>query len=146
MHGSLAKGETSMAKVTFILGLSGSGKTYLAQKMKAETGAKVFENVLEDSSSLPLIVKALKQGEDCIIDEVRFCLPTYRDQIVQQLSHVPGVELSWICYENDIESANWNVIHRTDKEDAAGHLEINLRLHPHYEYPSNAEVIPIRRI
>jgi hypothetical protein len=73
-------------------------------------------------------------------------LPSYRDEIVQQLSQVSGVEINWICYENDLESANWNVIHRKDKEDPPGHLEINLRLHPHYEYPADAKIIPIQRI
>jgi hypothetical protein len=135
-----------MAKATFILGLSGSGKTYLAQKMKTETGAEVFENILEDGSSLAVLIECLKAGNDCIVDEVRFCLPSYRDEIVQQLSEIPGVEINWLCYENDLESANWNVIHRKDKEDPAGHLDINLRLHPHYEYPADAKIIPIQRI
>ena len=114
--------------------------------MKTESGAKVFENILEDGSSLVVLIECLKEGNDCLIDEVRFCLPSYRDEIVQQLSQVPGVEINWICYENDLESANWNVIHRKDKEDPAGHLEINLRLHPHYEYPADAKIIPIQRI
>jgi hypothetical protein len=135
-----------MAKATFILGLSGSGKTYLAQKIKKETGAEVFENILEDGSSLAVLIECLKAGNDCIVDEVRFCLSSYRDEIVQQLSQIPGVEINWLCYENDLESANWNVIHRKDKEDPAGHLDINLRLHPHYEYPANAKIIPIQRI
>jgi hypothetical protein len=135
-----------MSKATFILGLSGSGKTYLAQKIKKETGAEVFENILEDGSSLAVLIECLKAGNDCIVDEVRFCLSSYRDEIVQQLSQIPGVEINWLCYENDLESANWNVIHRKDKEDPAGHLDINLRLHPHYEYPANAKIIPIERI
>jgi hypothetical protein len=135
-----------MAKATFILGLSGSGKTYLAQKMKTETGAEVFENILEDGSSLAVLIECLKAGNDCIVDEVRFCLPSYRDEIVQQLSQIPGVEINWLCYESDLESANGNFSHRKDKEDPAGHLDINLRFHPHYEYPANAKIIPIQRI
>lgn len=135
-----------MAKVTFILGLSGSGKTYLAQRLKIESGAEVFENLLEDDSSLPVLLERVKNGKDCIIDEVRFCLPAYRNEIVQRLSEITGVQIHWVCYENDLESANWNVMHRKDKEDPAGHLDINLRLHPHYEYPADAEIVPIQRI
>ena len=64
-----------MAKVTFILGLSGSGKTYLAQKMKTESGAKVFENILEDGSSLVVLIECLKEGNDCLIAKFGFvCL------------------------------------------------------------------------
>jgi hypothetical protein len=135
-----------MAQVTFILGLCGSGKTYLAAQLKKESGAEVFENLLSDGSNLPALVERLRVGRDCIVDEVRFCLPTYRDQIVQYLSQITNIKMRWICYENDLESANWNVIHRRNKGDPEGHLDINLRLHSQYEYPANAEIIPIQRI
>jgi hypothetical protein len=138
--------EESMAKVTFILGLSGSGKSYLAHRLQSETGAELFENLLSDDSSLPALIENLKAGKDCIVDEVRFCLPTYRVGVVQHLSQITDLETEWICYENDLESANWNVMHRTDKGDPEGHLDLNLRLHPHYEYPSGAQIIPIQRI
>ena len=135
-----------MPKVTFILGLCGSGKTHLAEQLKKETGAEVFENLLTGGSSLPVLVQSLKSGKDCIVDEVRFCHPTYRHEIIQSLSEIEGLTIHWICYENDLESANWNVIHRKNKGDPEGHLDINLRLHSHYEYPADAEIIPIRRI
>lgn len=135
-----------MAKVTFILGLCGSGKTYLSQKLKEQTGADVFENLFENGSSLSALIQCLKEGKDCIIDEVRLCLPTYQNAIMQHLSQIAGLEAHWICYENDLESANWNVIHRKNKGDPEGHLEINLRLHPHYNHPANAAIIPIQRI
>jgi hypothetical protein len=135
-----------MAKLTFILGLSGSGKTHLAEQLKKQTGAEVFENLLSDASNLAGLLECLRNGKDCIVDEVRFCLPVYRDQILQSLSQITELKVDWICYENDLESANWNVIHRKNKGDPEGHLEINLRLHSQYEYPANAEIIPIRRI
>jgi hypothetical protein len=135
-----------MAKITFILGLSGSGKTYLSERLKKETGAEIFTNLLADDSGLTALVESLQDGKDCIVDEVRFCLPAYRAQILQSLSQITGLDMRWICYENDLETANWNVIHRTNKGDPEGHLDINLRLHPHYTYPADAEIIPIQRI
>jgi hypothetical protein len=138
--------EVLMAKVTFILGLCGSGKTYLSEQLKKQTGADVFENLFEDGSNLSALIQRLKEGKDCIIDEVRLCLSTYRDAIMQHLSQIAGLETYWICYENDLESANWNVMHRKNKGDPEGHLEINLRLHPHYDHPANAAIIPIQRI
>jgi hypothetical protein len=135
-----------MATVTFVLGLSGSGKTYLSEQLQKETGAQIFADLLSDDTSLPALIQCLKEGKDCIVDEVRFCLPTYREEIIQHLSHIVDLKMDWICYENDLESANWNVIHRKDKGDPEGHLDINLRLHPHYEYPANATIIPIQRI
>lgn len=135
-----------MAKIIFILGLSGSGKTHLSERLEKETGAKVFTNLLADDSGLSALIKSLREGQDCIIDEVRFCLPAYREQILQSLSQIAGLDMRWICYENDLETANWNVIHRTNKGDQAGHLDLNLRLHPHYTYPVNAEIVPIQKI
>jgi GTPase SAR1 family protein len=135
-----------MAKITFILGLSGSGKTYLSERLKKETGAEVFTNLLADDSGLTALIESLRDGKDCIIDEVRFCLPAYREQILQSLSQITSLDMRWICYENDLETANWNVIPRTNKGDPEGHLDINLRLHPHYTYPANAEIVPIQRI
>src|SRR4030095_14733103 len=69
-----------MAKLTFILGLSGSGKTYLSERLKKETGAEVFTNLLADESGLTSLIAFLRDGKDCIVDEVRFCLPAYREQ------------------------------------------------------------------
>jgi len=135
-----------MPKVTFILGLSGSGKTHLSEQLKRETGAEIFANLLSDDSGLSALIERLRHGEDGIVDEVRFCLPAYREQIIQSLAQISDLEIRWICYENDLETANWNVIHRTNKGDPEGHLDINLRLHPHYTYPANAEIIPIQRI
>jgi hypothetical protein len=135
-----------MAKLTFILGLSGSGKTYLSERLKKETGAEVFTNLLADESGLTSLIAFLRDGKDCIVDEVRFCLPDYREQILQSLSQITSLDMRWICYENDLETANWNVIHRTNKGDPEGHLDLNLRLHPHYTYPANAEIVPIQRI
>ncbi len=135
-----------MAKITFILGLSGSGKTYLSERLKRETGAEVFTNLLVDDSGLTALIESLRNGKDCIVDEVRFCLPAYREQILQSLSQITDLEMRWICYENDLETANWNVIHRTNKGDPEGHLDLNLRLHPHYTYPANAEIVQIQRI
>jgi hypothetical protein len=135
-----------MATLTFILGLSGSGKTYLSERLEKETGAEVFTNLLADDRALTALMKSLHDGKDCIIDEVRFCLPAYREQILQSLSQLTGLAMRWICFENDLATANWNVIHRTNKGDPEGHLAINLRLHPHYTYPANAEIVPIHRI
>lgn len=135
-----------MPKVTFILGLSGSGKTHLSEQLKKETGAEIFANLLSDDSRLSALIECLRHGKNGIVDEVRFCLPAYREQIIQSLAQISDLEMRWICYENDLETANWNVIHRTNKGDPEGHLDINLRLHPHYTYPANAEIIPIQRI
>ena len=135
-----------MAKVTFVLGLCGSGKTFRAEQVREATGAEIFEGV-EHHRSLPAIVQRLRDGKDCIVEEIAYCHPDTRDGFVADLrSQVPDVEIEWICFENDLESANWNVMHRTNKGDVEGHLAINREWHSVYRCPDGAKIIPITRI
>lgn len=135
-----------MAKVTFILGLAGSGKTHLANQITATTGAKYFDGVVHNKS-LPAIMQCLRAGKDCIVEEIAYCHAPNRDRIETELrSQVPDVEIEWICFENDLESANWNVTHRTNKRDVAGHLAINRDCHRLYTCPDDAKMIAITRI
>ena len=52
-----------MAKITFILGLSGSGKTYLSERLKRKTGAQVSTNLLADDSGLTALIESLRDGK-----------------------------------------------------------------------------------
>lgn len=134
-----------MAKVTFLLGLAGSGKTYLADRLKRKTGAEVFESLIHNNAC-PALIQCLRDGKDCIVEEISYCIPSCRDQIMQYLSQVRGLQVEWICFENDLESANWNVAHRTNKGDAEGHRRLNEVVHSLYMYPERAKVVPIKRI
>lgn len=135
-----------MTKVTFILGLAGSGKTVLAEQLRDATGAEIFEGV-EHYISLPAIVQRLKDGKDCIVEEIAYCDPDRRERMVRDLrSQVPDVEIEWICFENDLESANWNVMHRTNKSDVEDHLAINRYWHGIYTCPDGANIRSITRI
>jgi len=42
-----------LAKVTFILGLYGSGKTYLSEKMKKQTGQTYSQTYLRTAAAYP---------------------------------------------------------------------------------------------
>lgn len=138
-----------MVKVTFLLGLAGSGKSFLAEKLKRETGAEIFEGTEgeEKQKLLRVMVQHLKGGKNCIVEEIAYCHPRAREEIVMFLrSQVPGVEMEWVCFENDLQSANWNVTHRRNKRDVQGHLAINQYWHSLYVCPDGAKVIPITRI
>ena len=138
-----------MAKVTFVLGLAGSGKTPYAEKLKAETGAEYFEGTENSQKNIlrkQRMLQHLVSGGDCVVEEIAYCLPSFREGIVAELcSRVPNVEIDWVCFENDIESANWNVVHRTHKGDVPGHLRINQCYQGLYIYPGGAKPIPITR-
>jgi hypothetical protein len=137
--------EKCMAKITFLLGLCGSGKSHLANQLNMATGATVFDSVL-NASSFTRIEQCLRAGKDCIVEEISFCLEQNRGVIQPFLSTVPDLEIEWICFENDLESANWNVTHRKNKSNAEDHRRINANVHPQYTYPDGARRIPITRI
>ena len=126
---------------------SGSGKTYIAERLATETGAKLFTDFWrEEDKNLPALRANLDSGVDCIIDEWRYTIPLFRKKILADLKDVPNLELAWICFENDRASADWNVRHRTNKGDVEGHLAINEFLSRVYECPREAKVLNITRI
>lgn len=137
-----------MAKVTFLLGLAGSGKSYLAEELRQREGALIFEGIAasQNADLFRCMVQSLMRGSYCVVEEIAFCRPQKREEVEQILrSEVPGIEIEWLCFENDLESANWNVRHRTNKGSVDGHLGINEAYHTVYEYPQGAKVIPIVR-
>lgn len=138
----------NLTKITFLLGLAGSGKSHLADELNNKTGAKKFEGIAapERAELLPAMIQCLMYGEDCVVEEIAYCRPVCREQVVTYFrSRVPSVEIEWICFENDLDSANWNVRNRTNKGDVDGHLGINQFYHGVYEYPAGANIIPITR-
>ena len=62
----------------------------------------------------------------------------------QKLMEFPCIVDEWVCFENDRESADWNVAHRGEK-DVAEHLGYNEQLEPKYTIPPEARVLPITR-
>ena len=135
-----------MAKVTFLLGLCGSGKSYYARCLKLEHPEKeIFQDLIHENA-IPRLIQSLSNGTDCIVEEFRYCFQGERDQIVQRLSSIVGIEIEWFCLENDLESANWNVQHRDDARNIAEHIDLNCRISPVYEYPAGAKIIPITRV
>ena len=136
-----------MAKLTFLLGLCGSGKTYVAERLAIQTGAKLCTDFLQDQNkNFPEVVKNLNSGIDCIIDDWKYSIPRFREKILGDLLNVPNLEVEWICFENDRASADWNVRHRTNKGDTEGHLRINEFLTDVYEYPAQSRILKIARI
>ena len=143
-----------MAKIIFILGLAGSGKSHQAIEIQKQTGAKPFENIWGDRNSNNIsnrnaMLKHLKEGKDCTVEEIALCIEANRKEFDKEYLHsIPNLIIDWICFENNKDKANWNVERRNDKgkEDIKGHLEINEYYHKLYTYPKGVEPILIHLI
>ncbi len=126
--------------MTFILGLCGAGKTWLADRTVAS--AKFDEGFLNDPTQHAALIEALRSGQDCVVVEIAYCQEVARKQIIEELAGaVPNAAIRWLCIENDLFRANKNCRERTNKGDADGHIEINGRVSPVYTYPEAGTVL-----
>jgi hypothetical protein len=132
-----------MSKALVVLGLCGSGKSHLIEAR----GLRLFDGPIGTPSILDDAIAWLNSGRDCGIEEIHYCIPSYREPFERRLrGDVPGVEIEWVCFANDLDSANWNITHRKNKGDAEAHRDINGRLHVQYICPAGSPILPIHRI
>jgi hypothetical protein len=92
------------------------------------------------------LVQYLREGRECVVEEIIFCDANARESIKPLLANIPDLVIRWICFANDPEAANWNVTHRTNKGDPEGHLKINKYWCLRYTYPADAEIRSIYRL
>jgi hypothetical protein len=128
-----------MTTVTFILGLCGSGKSWLADRIVA--AGKFDEGFFGDCAKYDVLVEKLSRGNDCVVVEIEYCRQEHRQEIVSQVSRaVPGVNINWLCIENDLFKANKNCRERSNKGDPEAHIAINERLSQSYTYPDDGVI------
>ena len=100
-----------LEKLTFLVGLPGSGKTTYMQKNPDWLG---LDDVMEPA--IPLLKKWEKIGIDniCFVD-IYFCVDNNRKYAQNKIrTHFSDTKLEWIFWENDLEAAWNNVIKRDD--------------------------------
>ena len=135
-----------MAKVTFILGLSGSGKTHLAEELLKNSEAMLFDEGFHDNftENFETLIEYLNEGIDFIIIAMEY-RTLHNQKVIQQMLEeaIPGITVEWYYLENDVEKAKLNLARRKNKVDAEGHIEINSRITKDYEIPEGADVLPI---
>ena len=131
-----------MSKVTFVIGLSGSGKTHMVDGM---TGVrKIQESFFARKDEF---FAAITAGEDCVVSERAFLRKANQEAIVREiLATAPDTEIEWFCFENNLEKANRNCRReRKDKQPGseAAHMAMNAMESPLYTYPAGAAILPI---
>ncbi len=131
-----------MAKVTFIVGLCGSGKSTLVQEMQRAGPVKVFDDGFADSPAKRReLIENLRLGKECVVADIPYCLEGYRrciELIIRE--ELPDIEINWIWFENSLAKANQNVLKRQDGRDTEALLRINSRVSPQYTIPPGTEI------
>lgn len=143
-----------MAKISFILGLCASGKSYLANKMGESSNVLIIDEGFNPDVDPPFyenykkVLDSLKKGVNCVVIEIALCIRSYQIVIVNKLKNdIKDIEIEWICIENDLEQANKNITYRLSKGEkgSQGHVRINEEISPMYTYPQNAKILPMFR-
>lgn len=129
-----------MARATVVIGLAGSGKTTFAKTLP---GILFDEGVGILPAPTARFFDALRAGRDCVVVEATYCFAEARAQFVALLdANVPGTEIEWVCFRNDLPAANANCRRRPDK-DPEGHVAINNRVAGMYTYPEGARIVDV---
>jgi predicted kinase len=111
-----------MAKVVFLVGLPGAGKSTHLKRFEG-TGKLCFDDfkahAVNNSSRFDCsrhyqdLLSTLRSGAECIVSDVDFCRPAARKDAEKFLNHdVAGIEMEWIFFENNPEQCKKNVIAR----------------------------------
>jgi hypothetical protein len=90
---------------------------------------------------------AVRAGQDCVVVEVAYLAESGREFLAQALEGT-GAAITYICFENDLKTANANCVERARLDptrDAPGNCVQNDRMSPTYTYPDGAEVRAMHR-
>ncbi len=123
-----------MAKVVYLVGLCGSGKTRKGKSMEGEGWTWMGEGMVHTSERFGQMIGHLVAGRDCVCEEFQTLDPEYRRSIRLLItSQVPTAVVEFWFFEKDIVKATRNVLSRPDsKKDLEGHPLINGRNYDRY--------------
>jgi hypothetical protein len=129
--------------VIFLLGLCGSGKSHMADRINADI--KIDEDFLDSRSMHKGLISAIKKKKTIVITEIAYCVEKYRKEVCREILKVDsGAQIDWICFENDLFRANKNCKERSNKgpqEQVKAHMRINRNLSEKYTYPKGAIIL-----
>lgn len=134
-------------KVTFIVGLPGSGKTYAGRKIAGDGLFLDDLSLLHQADAMDELASALRTGP-VVVADCYLCLFINRlcaQEKVQDIAKANGQDLTieWIYFENDPEACRRNVRRRKhggDKREVEGMIKL---LSGHYLVPEGVKTIPV---
>lgn len=138
-----------------IQGLAGSGKSHLIRFLKFDF--MIEENFAisdqAEDENISILAKELRGGRYCIVSERKYRSTHKRNEFIEKLRRrvrpAPAPNIESIFFENDLDAANHNCQHRTNKANDPGgqrHIIQNKKDAEDYQIPDDAIVVKIYRI
>lgn len=134
-----------MNNILFIVGLPGSGKSHLAQKINSDNGGKY--RIIDDPRSFDQILPYV--NEDLIITDPALCFPQNRELAIQKISEAnPEAKFDWIYFENDPQTCLTNSELRNQELISKGKAPRKVdsfikNLHQFYTIPEGSTVLSV---
>ncbi len=124
-----------MKTVTLIVGLPGSGKSYLGGALAKDKGL-----LLDDPKDKQQLIFYLNKCDFVVVCDPWFCMEKQRLACVNLLKKLyPGIVINFIYFENDLEACKINLQRRKDEGDARVIEKDLLLFHKHYSVPLEVE-------
>ena len=126
-------------KLTFLVGLPGSGKTWLGQRMAVEDA--LFVDDLSKLGGLDYLSDFLSTipDQDVVIADIFLCESPYREK-VQTIIASYGLEVEWIFFENNLVKCMHNLAFRWKQGDKREVRAITRKLSKTYTIPEDVTV------
>jgi len=144
-----------MAKVTIIVGLPGSGKSELVADRASGCPGVCVEDFMKgsrhtshrfpDSIHYPHLIRALRDGKDCIIADIAYCDTGRRLEAEQiLLADVAELVIDWVFFDNDKDACITNV-KRRNRTTLAHDLMMIEEFSAKYMPPQGVPAVPVWR-
>lgn len=132
-------------KITFLVGLPGSGKTFLGEQLAEDPNVTYLDDITVKGGldELDYAVNALG-ATDIVVSDVFLCRERDRTSALKHLKRIaPGYEVVWVFFENAPEKCVKNVRHRAKSGDERLVEGLIRELTREYVIP---ECVPVREI
>jgi hypothetical protein len=138
-----------LTRVVLIVGLCGSGKTYLATELESQGFVCLDESFggirfsadpgkLLSTGKSDELERQLMQGMDCAFTEAMLMFEQGRQEFepcLKRLRAMKDTTIEWVYFANDPDSANHNCRNDPNRSDGEGRVALNVKWCRSYRIP-----------
>lgn len=137
---SATKTSCQTAKLTFIVGLPGSGKSKYAAKTFG--GAVIIDDANRIPEATKLIEQTLLAGKDCIVIDPLLCYPHVKQTALNWLKE-HKLTAQWLFFSNEPQACLNNIRRRQATGDDRKVIGFISEATKAYVPPVDAKIIPV---